>query len=329
MRVTVLLPSFQRPNDLRRCLAALTQQTRPAEQVIVILRDGDASWKMLSERAQDNLPLKVISVRTPGVVAALNRGLEEMQGDIVVMTDDDAAPHTDWIERIVNHFEGNDQLAGVGGRDDVFHEEPALRGQSGIVGCLQWWGRTVGAHHLGYGLPREVDILKGVNMAFRCQLLDGLRFDERLRGAGAQVDNELAFCLALRRRGAILLYDPDLLVVHYESPRSDEDRVSVFGCSPVAVYNSSYNEALILLEHFYLTPGKRTRILIYLVWSLLLGTRRAPGLVQALRFTPRFRGAAWRRFLMTQQGKFQAAADLQKSWRTGVFPTQPVSVRSE
>lgn len=39
MKLTVLVPSYRRPDDLARCLKALQQQARPADQVVVVVRD--------------------------------------------------------------------------------------------------------------------------------------------------------------------------------------------------------------------------------------------------------------------------------------------------
>jgi hypothetical protein len=44
----------------------------------------------------------------------------------------------------------------------------------------------IGNHHLGVGEPREVDVLKGVNMSYRRTAIADIHFDERMRGTGAQ-----------------------------------------------------------------------------------------------------------------------------------------------
>ncbi len=62
-------------------------------------------------------PPRVVLVREPGVVAAYNRGLDTATGDVVCFTDDDAAPHADWIERIERAFGEDAALGGMGGRD--------------------------------------------------------------------------------------------------------------------------------------------------------------------------------------------------------------------
>jgi hypothetical protein len=106
--------------------------------------------------------------------------------------------------------------------------------------------------------------------------LDGARFDERLRGTGAQVFNELAFCLVLRKKGWHLLYDPAVAVDHFPAQRFDEDQRS--HTSLLALHNAAYNETLSKLEHFGL-PGK----LAFLLWAFAIGDRYLPGLLQCFR----------------------------------------------
>jgi glycosyltransferase involved in cell wall biosynthesis len=242
------------------------------------------------------LPLVKVDVRAPGVVAALNAGLEKLHGDVVAITDDDAAPRPDWLSRIEDYFMRFPDLGGLGGRDYV--HGGTLGNESLAVGTIQWFGRQIGNHHLGIGGPRDVHMLKGANMSFRLAAIGGIRFDERLRGSGAQVHNELAFCLAIRRKGWRLIYDPAVAVDHYPAPRFDEDQRSQK--SLLAVRNSAYNETLILLEHL---PGLVQPI--FLLWALLVGARDLPGLAQCIRLAMNGEGA-WFRLPAAVQGRLAA-----------------------
>ncbi|MBD2101121.1 glycosyltransferase [Leptolyngbya sp. FACHB-261] len=302
MTITVLVPTYRRPQDLARCLSMLQQQNRPADEVLVIARDTDAeTWAFLQDYDPQSLNLRTVKVTVPGQVAALNAGLDAAQGEIIAITDDDAAPRTDWLSRIEAHFLADSQVGGVGGRDWIRHEDRIESGTRETVGQVQWFGRVIGNHHLGTGSAREVDILKGANMSYRRTAIAGLRFDERLRGTGAQVNNDLAFSLAVKRAGYKLIYDPAVAVDHYEGSRWGDDRVGHFDSALPAVYDSSFNEALVLLD--YLPASRRA---LYLSWSLLIGTRKSPGILQAMRFTVPFGALAWLRCFTVQRGKFSA-----------------------
>ncbi|SEA82838.1 Glycosyltransferase, GT2 family [Paraburkholderia sartisoli] len=278
VKVSVIVPTWRRTADLARCVAALCAQTRRVDELVVVARAEDHAslqWLEQFQNTPHDTPLRVALVREPGVVAAYNRGIEASTGDIVGFTDDDAAPHADWVERIVAAFARDPLLGGFGGRDIVHERNGILTGEKQAVGVVSWYGRAVGNHHIGVGEPRDVQILKAVNMAFRRQAIGAVRFDPRLRGSGAQVHCEMAFCLDVMRRGWKLIYDPTLLVEHYPAQRSDEDQRYTF--NDTAFYNASFNLRLIMCEH--LPPLGRG---MFVVYASLIGNRADPGLARAL-----------------------------------------------
>ncbi len=299
MTITVIVPTYQRPLDLARCLEALQKQTRPADEVLVVVRDTDtATWTFLEAFDPDSLRLRTTKVRVSGVVAAMNAGLDVAQGEIIAFTDDDAAPHHDWLARIETHFLCDDRVGGVGGRDWVYHGIDLEEGTKEVVGQVSWFGRVIGNHHIGVGEARCVDVLKGVNMSFRRSAIKKLHFDERMRGTGAQVHFEIAFSLALRRAGWKLIYDPKVAVNHYPARRFDEDQRNSF--NEIALTNAVHNETLVLLEH--LSPIQRSA---FLVWATLVGTREAMGFIQWLRFLPTEGLLAGQKLLASLSGRWQ------------------------
>jgi cellulose synthase/poly-beta-1,6-N-acetylglucosamine synthase-like glycosyltransferase len=276
-RITVLIPTFSRPADLRRCLAAVAAQQLAADEVLVVVRPDDAGSLAVVEELAPRWPqLRQVEVVPPGQVQALNSGLDAMSGDIVAITDDDAVPKPDWLGRIAAWFARDARIGGVGGRDWVHHGDRLEAGAQRVVGKLEWYGRCIGNHHLGVGGARQVDFLKGANMSYRRAALGRLRFDTRLRGSGAQVHNDLAFSLAVRRNGWKLIYDPEVAIDHYPAARFDEDgRLAV---SDTAYRNAAFNQALIICEAF-----GAARAWVFLLWATAIGTRGAPGLLQLVR----------------------------------------------
>lgn len=307
MKISVIVPTYRRPQDLKRCLEALIEQVRSPDETIVVVRDTDTeTWTFLENFDCDSLVLKIAKVTVPGVVAAMNLGLEQSTGDILAFTDDDAAPHPDWLEKIKQHFLQDETIAGVGGRDLQYNGEQPLDARKKVVGKLQWFGRVIGNHHIGEGEVREVDVLKGVNMSFRRTAIRQMQFDERMKGTGAQVHFELAFCLRLKSAGWKLLYNPEVLVDHYPAKRFDEDQRKSFNST--AFINSVYNETLAILEYF--SP---IQCIVFLFWSNLIGTRGNFGIIQLLRFLPQQKSLAIKKWQASLQGKWDALLTWQQS----------------
>lgn len=266
MKIAAIIPTYQRPQDLERCLEAFKKQLRPADRLLITIRDTDTKTAdFLQSYNIECLPLEVLIVKEPGVVAAMNCGLEAATEDIIAFTDDDAAPHVDWLQRIEAYFLSDEHLGGLGGRDwQYLGTKLKETGERKVVGQMRWYGLVIGNHHLGIGEPQEVYILKGVNMSFRRTAIADLRFDERMRGTGAQVHFELAFSLSLKRAGWKILFDPKVAVDHFPAQRFDEDLREAF--SAIALTNQVHNETLALLE--YLSPPRR---ILFMVMSILIG----------------------------------------------------------
>jgi cellulose synthase/poly-beta-1,6-N-acetylglucosamine synthase-like glycosyltransferase len=297
LTIAVLIPTYHRPQCLVRCLDALKRQSRIPDEILVVVRDADAETKALLEGYEfASSTLRVVTVIVPGVVAALNAGLEAARADIIAITDDDAVPRPDWLARINTHLRADPKVGGVGGRDWVHYDGKADDGARKVVGRVQWFGRVIGDHHLGVGGPRRVDVLKGVNCAYRRTVLQCIGFDERLLGKGAQVHWELSLGLQLRRAGWKLIYDPAVAVDHYPAPRFGEDQRDRYEWT-----NAAYNETLTLLEH--VTPMRR---LVFIIWAVLVGTRSSPGLLQWLRVLPREGRLAGKNLRAALTGRIQA-----------------------
>ncbi len=304
MRVSVVVPSYRRPQSLARCLDALERQERAAEETIVVIRAGDAaSHELARARA-----VRVVVVRRPGVVAAMNAGLDACRGELIALTDDDAAPRPDWLARIVAAHSSDSRIAAVGGRDWVYSYETGrlLEGAEPVVGVIDRLGRVTGNHHLGVGGARDVNVLKGANLSVRTELLRQIRFDERLRGIGTEHHWELGLCLALRRRGWRIVYDSAIAVDHYPQPRVDDSRQF----SPRELRDARHNETVALLEHLP-APGRA----LHAVWAGMIGTSSAPGLAHLARSLSMHDIGGWSRFRGAQAGLIDGLRTYRRSRR--------------
>lgn len=293
--VSVLVPTWRRAESLARCLRALAAQSVAPLEVVVAMRAGDEATVRCVDALSLTLPFPILLslVDGPGVIAAMNAGLAMCRGEIVALTDDDAEPSSDWIARIVACF-ADPAVGGAGGRD----WQPFERGTRDVVGRVQWFGRVIGNHHLGAGEPRCVDVLKGVNCAFRAHLLRSVGFDTRLAGSGAQMFWELVLCLALRRAGWKLLYDPAIAVDHHIEPRHDADQRHRGLFDATSQADAVHNETLALLEHL-----QGARRLAFIAWALAVGTRGEPGVLQVARLGLRGDRHAFSRWWSTLEGR--------------------------
>lgn len=268
LTVSVVIPTWRRPAQLRACLEGVLRLDPPPDQVVVVRRPEDqGAAEVLS--SLDGAVNECL-VEKPGVIAAVEVGSRHARTDIVAFTDDDAVPRTDWLRYLLAPY-GDDRVGAVGGRDVVHHQGAISGGTVQRVGTISALGRVGGGHHIGVGVARQVKHLKGVNMSLRRSVL---QFPIGLRGEGAQVFHELAMCLAVADRGGKVVYDPRAQVDHYPGERFDEDRRTDRTLRATA--NAAFNESFIL---FSLRPGNR---LVRLAYMTMVGTRSSPGLLRAM-----------------------------------------------
>jgi GT2 family glycosyltransferase len=303
----VLICTYQRPDHLARCLAGIEKMSRQPDDVIIVVRDSDSATRTwLAESRSAVLPVRLVIVNRPGIVAARNAGHDACETDILSSIDDDVVPHPGWLGRIEAHFQLDPALGGLGGRDHVHDGERFDERLAADVGRLQWFGRQIGNHHLGFGRPRRVQFLKGANMTYRAEAMAGIRFDTRLCGRKIEAHEDLGFSLAVWRQGWKLVYDPAVLVYHYAG-RADKRAYSAI-CAEVAsadIRDAAHNKVLAVWHG--LSGFQRCA---FVVWSGLVGTGVEPGLVQAIRYTRTLGVHSWRRFLAVQAGRLAAYREL-------------------
>ena len=164
--MAVVVPTYRRSQCLGRCLRALSAQTRLPDRIVVVARTNDrATLDELEHLRKTGVGFELVRVSRPGQAAAIEAGVGSCSEQVVATVDDDTAASPDWLARLLSHYE--DDVGGVGGRDVIEGGGP---GTEIVVGKVTWYGRVIGNHHLGVGPPRDVDILKGVNMSFRHDL---------------------------------------------------------------------------------------------------------------------------------------------------------------
>lgn len=111
-RISVVIPTYKRPQLLLRCLkSVLTQRFETDAYEVIVVDDGhDDATKHLVESLIDGAPLaaELRYLRPPtgrGPAVARNVGWRAARGALVAFTDDDTVPARDWLaegERVMN-----------------------------------------------------------------------------------------------------------------------------------------------------------------------------------------------------------------------------------
>ena len=114
--ISVVVPTYQRPDALQRCLRALTTQELPREHYEVIVID-DGRRSRSDDRQRSNLQpgSDPCPSSNQGPAAARNHGAQLARGRWLAFTDDDCAPRPSWLCILLGRLEQN-PAALVGGQ---------------------------------------------------------------------------------------------------------------------------------------------------------------------------------------------------------------------
>lgn len=96
-RVSVVVPTHDRLESLRRTVKALQHQVTAVVWELVVVDDG--SDPALNGDLLPRLDLtRIVRTEGGGPAAARNAGIAAARGDVVLFTDDDTEPAPGWIE---------------------------------------------------------------------------------------------------------------------------------------------------------------------------------------------------------------------------------------
>lgn len=105
--VSIVIPTRDRPDDLRRCLGELcaSHYQRPVEIIVV---DNNPASGLTPPVVADFPAVRLVSEGRPGVSYARNAGFAASRGELIAMTDDDVTVGDGWLERLVAPFARDD-----------------------------------------------------------------------------------------------------------------------------------------------------------------------------------------------------------------------------
>jgi GT2 family glycosyltransferase len=104
MQLSIVIPSYNRPDLLRLCLASVQRHAPRGTQVIVV--DDGSKDAIVSDAASEFAAIEVIRhPRSLGFALAANRGIAAARGTIVELLNDDTQVTAGWAETALRQFD--------------------------------------------------------------------------------------------------------------------------------------------------------------------------------------------------------------------------------
>jgi len=209
--VSVVVPSYNDAAMLRRCLAALAAQTRPADEIVVV--DNGSSDSTVDVAIAYGA--RVVTELRRGIPQATSAGFDAARGDILGRLDADSVPPVDWVERLVDAFEREPELEVLSGPGLFYGGHP----------FVHWFAERVqmSLYETLIGFVLGHDVLYGSNLALRASTWRDLR--HRVHRDDNTVHDDLDFAINLEP-GTGVRYDPSFTVGVSARPFADWARYS-------------------------------------------------------------------------------------------------------
>lgn len=134
--VSVIIPHFNQPEFLAKCLASLPRPGEGGAPVYEVLVVDNGSRELPTEVVAQYAHVRLLEETEPGPGPARNKGVSEAKGAILAFTDADCVVDPGWLARIVDYFNATPDVHAVGGDVHILRGDPdhatALEAYEGV-----------------------------------------------------------------------------------------------------------------------------------------------------------------------------------------------------
>ncbi|TLX13857.1 glycosyltransferase [Rhizobium sp. MHM7A] len=215
--VSILICTKDRPEELRRCLASIPEQSlRPVEIIVVDNASaGDATRRVVEEAGAT-----YVREDRVGLDHARNAAIRAAKTEFVAFTDDDVVLHREWLQNLMKAFDRPDIgcvtgliLPGELATPAQFIFEKHWSFGRGYI--RQDFTKDFYNSHARFGAPVWT-IGAGASQAFRRKVFDEIGlFDVRLDMGAAGCSGDSEYWNRLLHHGHVCRYEPTAVSWHF------------------------------------------------------------------------------------------------------------------
>lgn len=208
VHISVVIPTYNRPHQLRACLAGLARAdyARNEFEVVVVDDGGTVALESIIEPMRELLELRVERQRNAGPAAARNAGAAAAHGELLAFTDDDCIPDPAWLRTLAQSARENPGHLIGGSTINMLAANPCSAASQYLVSYLYEYshgGRS------GPGWPR---FFASNNLAVPKAAFEDLSGFDVAFPLAAGEDRD--FCDRWNERGLPMRYEPGARVLH-------------------------------------------------------------------------------------------------------------------
>ena len=272
-KVSIIIPNKDERDTLKTCIDSILEKSTYTNYEIVVVENNSTTEEIFEyyKGIEKNDKVKVVRWEKEFNYSAINNfGINNSDGEYVILLNNDTEIITkDWIEEMLGVCQRSD-VGIVGAKlyypDDTVQHAGVVVGLGGIAGhIMNGIDRNEPGYMMKALIKQDVSAVTAACLMVKRSVFDEVGgLEEELKVAFNDVD----FCLKVREKGYMIVYNPDVELYHYESKsRGMEDtpeKIARFG-SEIDYMRKKWNDVLEHGDPFYnknfsLVPNKGYQI---------------------------------------------------------------------
>lgn len=225
--VSIIIPNKDHVEDLKKCLASIERNAYKNYEIILVENNSTKAETFTYYQQIESEKIRIVTWDGAFNYSAINRfGVTYAKGEYLLFLNNDVeAIRTDWMEELL----GNCQRKNVGAVGaKLFFPDKRIQHAGiviGIGGVAANMFAGIPGEYTGYmhkaSIQQNYSAVTAACMMVRREVYEEVGgFTEEL----AVAFNDVDFCLKIREKGYIIVYNPEVQLYHFESKtRGPED----------------------------------------------------------------------------------------------------------
>jgi glycosyltransferase involved in cell wall biosynthesis len=225
MKTSFIIPTLNRPYDLKRCLKSITELSQKPDEIIIIEQGDIAKTNTIVDKFKELLNINLCFHNVKSGAQARNVGIKKAKGDIIFFIDDDTELEKNYINVAIDYFTKTPKVVAITGsinNTKITISSFIKRLLTTMLGFNSFKNKTLRSASNGYGFflntKHKAQVLKGGNCAIRSLVFaDGFRFNADFIRWSSGEDTMISYQIYKHYGDGSLMYLPEFKLIHYDS----------------------------------------------------------------------------------------------------------------
>lgn len=236
MKISIVIATLHRDEDLKILFESLLVQTKAPFEIIIVDQSDDEKTKRLCKTYGEKLPLKYFYCSVKSASYCRNYGVEKSGGEIIAFLDDDTKLLPDYLECIETFY--YEHPAALGGMSKIinykeFREKLLSQGYLYFLYKIVATFFSLNTFEKGFIILKssrnidyyesehtiEAEWLSTCNSWLKKTVFNEFRFENKFQKWSFGEDRMLTYQISMKYPGSLFFY-PKAALYHFESSRN-------------------------------------------------------------------------------------------------------------